>query len=338
MATGLSISALTRQSKPLTDIVGIEVGSGNPDGVPAVRLRKRNGRFELLAAGFLPLPGTLPLDLETAQNSTPVWLLPRPFQAPYAALALSSPLGFLRHAAETGEETPDKHATPFRTASRASTPESPALLTGLPEFQAAWAARLLPEGRRPTARSIQFSPAAALNALTTSPGFKTVSGTAIALFVFAEFTSITAFQEGQLMLYREHAAGYLHLRKVVSQHMGIDMALADSLLDDTLVDPTPIIEPVLRPLFRQVEISSDFLLRRRNCKADHFFLCGVPAGGRYWSSVFAQMMSHTLTPLPPLDGAEALPRSNFGAESLSPIRKQLLMTAYGAARAALEDA
>ena len=140
------------------------------------------------------------------------------------------------------------------------------------------------------------------------------------------------------MLYREHAAGYLHLRKVVSQQMGIDMALADSLLDDTLVDPTPIIEPVLRPLFRQVEISSDFLLRRRNCKADHFFLCGVPAGNRYWSSVFAQMMSHTLTPLPPLDGAEPPPPGHSGADPLTPAQKQLLMTAYGAARAALEDA
>ena len=328
---------LSSQHKPFADIVGLEVGAGLAEGVPAVRLRKRDGKIELLAADFLKLPGVLPETEQDAQNKPATWSLPSPFQAPHAALAVCSKQGFLRHVSDTGAEPPDKRLTSFRTTSRISASDLPPLEAGLPEFQAAWTARLLPEGRHPTACSIQISSAASLNGLVTAPVFAAADGTATVLFVFSGHTALAAFQNSRLVLYREHPVGYVHLRSAVSTQMGIDITLADSVLDDTLIDPAPIIEPVLRPLFRQVEISADYLSRRRNCKVDHFFICGLPSGTRYWSSVFSHMMNFPLTVCPVFDGIERPVRQKQHTAAISTANEQLLMAAYGAARAVLED-
>ncbi len=324
---------LTPQRRPVTDVVGLELGAGFAEGVPAVRLRKREGKTELVSVGFLRLPGTLPEAAGAAEGAPAAWQLPRPFQAPHAALAVTSKLAYLRNATGVGDEVPEKGQADFRTVSRSSAPDLPALAAGLPEFQAAWAARLLPEGRRPTACSLQVSAAAAMNCFTAGPAFSASAGTAVALFVFAEHTALTAFHDSRLVLYREHPVGYTHLRLAVSTQMRIEPALADAVLDDTLIDPTPMIEPVLRPLFRQVEISSDYLQRRRNCQSKNFFICGLPAGVNFWSSVFFSMMNLPLTSISPFDGIEKPARNHTDPGAAAPY----LMAAVGAARAVLED-
>jgi hypothetical protein len=327
---------LTPQRKPFTDIVGLELGAGLAQGVPAVRLRKRDNKTELVAAGFLTLPGSLPESADTGASEAVIWHLPGPFQAAHAALAVNSKHAFIRHSASAGDDLPEKKQIAYRQTSRVIAPDLPPLLAGLPEFQAAWAARLLPEGHRPTACSLQIAAAAAMSGLIAAPTFAAASGNAIALFVFAEYTALAAFQETKLVLYREHPVGARHLRDAIGAQMGIDVSLADSVLDDTLIDPTPIIEPVLRPLFRQVEISSDYLLRRRNCPVKHFFVCGLNAGARYWSAIFTRMMSQPLTPCQPFDGIEPAVTGTHVPKDLSTVAP-LLMAAAGAARAVLED-
>ena len=323
------------QNKPFTDVVGLEVGAGLAQGVPAVRVRKRDGKTELMAAGFLALPDTLPQTQDSA-GEAPVWSLPRAFQAQYAALALTSPLAFVRHAASPGEDEVESRQLAFRTVSRQLAPELPPLSVGIPKFQAAWAARLLPEGHPPTACSLQVSPAAAINTFIASPLFETLSGTAVVLFVFPGYTSLAAFHDSRLVLYREHPIGYGHLREAISSQMRIDPALADSVLEDTFIDPTPMIEPVLRTLFRQVEISYDYLARRRNCQTQHFFVCGLPSGAKYWISMFSRLLNLTLISFQPFDGIDKASRAPGVPEDLSAIAP-FLMTALGAARAVLED-
>ena len=323
------------QSKPFTDVVGLEIGASYTQGVPAVRLRKRNGKSELVAAGFLALPGELPQkpDLE---DEVPIWSLPRPFQAQYAALAVTSPLAFLRHAAGSIDDEEANKLLAYRTASRQFAPELPPLMAGIPKFQATWAARLLPEGHQPTACSLQVSPAAAINTFLASPLFDSVSGTAVMLFVFPAYTSLVAFSESRLVLYREHPVGYGHVREAVSSHMRIDPSLADSILEDTFIDPTPMVEPVLRTLFRQVEISCDYLTRRKNCQTQNIFVCGLPSGAKHWTSVFARMLKLTLVPFLPFEGLERASQSSGVPENFSTIAP-FLTTALGAARAVLED-
>ncbi|HNX36111.1 MAG TPA: hypothetical protein PKM57_15910 [Kiritimatiellia bacterium] len=323
--------------KPHTDIVGLELGCGLADGVPAVRLRKRDGVIELLAAGFLHLPGTLPDSPDFAPTpGTTVWTLPRPFQAPHAAIAVTSKLAFFRQSAGAAEEGQEKKQVAYRQAARVVVPDQPPFTAGLPEFQAAWAARLLPEGRPPTACSLQVSVAAAMSGFLPHPAFVEAGGNAVTLFVFANHTALAAFQDFRLVLYREHPIGADHLRNAISSQMHMEIGLADAVLEDTLIDPTPIIEPVLRPLFRQVEISADYLLRRRNCPVKHFFVCGLTAGSRYWSAIFAHMMSQPLTPCLPLDGIRVTAPASCLPKDLN-AAAPLLMTAIGAARAVLED-
>ena len=328
---------LAQQSKVHCDVVGLELGAGLAEGVPAVRLRKREDTIELLAAGFLDLPGTLPESPEVVQTPSSLsWSLPRAFQTAHAALTVTSKLAFLRHSTSPGEETLEKKQFSYRQVSRVVAPDQPPFVAGLPDFQAAWAARLLPEGHRPTTCSLQIAAASAISGFLANPAFQATGGNAVTLFVFSEYTALAAFQDFHLLLYREHSVGIANVRTAISTQMLIDVSLADAILEDTLIDPTPVIEPVLRPLFRQVEISSDYLLRRRNCPVTHFFICGLTAGSRYWSTIFAHMMSHPLTPCSPLDGIlnvappASLPKN---LEAAAP----LLMAAVGAARAVLED-
>ena len=76
--------------KPVADMVGIELGSGNRGGTPVVRIRRgAGGAFELAAAAMLPLDSTLPAVGAMASKSGG-WVLPKAFQAPSAAFAVTS--------------------------------------------------------------------------------------------------------------------------------------------------------------------------------------------------------------------------------------------------------
>jgi hypothetical protein len=328
---------LSPQGKPFNDVVGLELGAVHPEGVPAVRLRRREGLVELVSAGFLDLPGRLPDTPDVAPEVSPVWRLPTAFQAPHAAFAITSQQTYLRHASGPGEDAPkNKASIPYRTASRALEADVPPLEVGIPEYQAVWAAHLLPEGRTPTACSLQLSAAAAINVFMTSPLFETLSGTAVMLFVFESQTSLVAFHDKKLLLYREHPIGYGHVRTAITNQMRIETALADSVLQDTFIDPIPMIEPVLKTLFRQVEISSDYLLRRRSCQTQQFFVCGLPSGANYWSTVFTRMMKQPLTLFRPFERLEKAQRPLQVPENLT-AAEPFLMTALGAALAVVED-
>lgn len=323
------------QNKPFNDVIGIEVGAGLAQGVPAVRLRKKDGKTEIAAAGFLALPDTLPTRIED-DTPPPVWSLPKSFQAQYAALAVTSDLVLFRHAAGLDDETGDNKQLAYRTVSRMIAPDLPPLTVRMPEFQAKWAAKLLPEGRAPTACSLQASASAAINTFIMSSRFESLSGTAVILFVFPKYTSLAAFHDFRLVLYREHNIGYAHIRDAISSHMRIEQSLTDSILEDAFIDPTPMIEPVLRTLYRQVEISYDYLTRRRNCQTQDFLICGLPSGLKYWTSIFNRTMNLTLSPFQPFDDIGLAPRATVITEDLSTVAP-FLMTALGAALAVVED-
>ncbi|HRT28263.1 MAG TPA: hypothetical protein P5527_00580 [Kiritimatiellia bacterium] len=328
-------SSFSKPFKACSDVTGLELGAGLSEGVPAVRLRKSKGRVEVVAADFLDLPCVLPMSPEESEAQT--WRLPAPFRAPCAALAIRSPQASLCHSAGGhGEETADR-AVAYRSVSRQTAPEMPPLVASLPDFQAAWAVRLLPEGRRPTACSLQITAAAAMGGFAASSALARAGGYAVALFVFAESTSLAAFQEGRLVFYREHAVGMDHLRSAISSEVGIELELADSALENTLFDPVPIIEPVLRPLYRQVEISADYLLRRCKRQVEHFFVNGLTIGDELWGELFKRVMNRTMTFCSPFDGIGRAGQAVRLPEDVEK-RAPLLMTALGAARTVLEDA
>jgi len=339
MGINLSKLKIASKSAPVLDVVGMVLGAGLPQGVPAVRLARKDGVDDLVAGGFLDLSGELPATPEDAAAATPgSWQVPTAFRAPHAALAIHSGQAFLRHSAET-RENGENGDPQMRSVSRATAPDLPPLTAGLPEFQAAWAARLFPEGRRPTACSIQIASTAAMSGFSHNPAFKKAGGNAIVMMVFPSYTALAAFQDSMLVLYREHPVGFRHVREAVSAQMRVDEAMAESVLDDTLVDPIPMIEPVLRPLLRQIEISVDYLARRRDCPVENFFICGLPTGFRYWASLFNRMLGRTPTLCRPPESFSGSPSAVL--PDTHPLASdgtgQLFMAAIGAAFAVLDD-
>ena len=322
--------------KPVADMVGIELGSGNRGGTPVVRIRRgAGGAFELAAAAMLPLDSTLPA-VGAMASKCGGWVLPKAFQAPSAAFAVTSDDALLRQASGVDEAMADKEKARFRTQLHAEDGDSLPFVAAVPDAVASWAAHLLPEGRRPTAVSIQVADMARLNAFAVSPSFADTNGTALLLIAGASSTALAIFNEFAPVLYRKHSIGSRDVLEAVCRKMNLDEATARDILNDTLIDPTAVIEPVLGPLFRQAEMSADYAVRMKGCFIDRFFLCGLETGVRYWADVFKQRTGAEIVPCNP---AQEMART---AGAVLPADFENLAGAFvpaiGAAVAAMEGA
>jgi hypothetical protein len=370
--------ASSRKAASLSDVTGVLLESGDPRGCPAVRLQRRKDGLHLLSAGFVPSPvDALPTSWEESKSQTP-WSLPTAFQAPQAALAVLSPDLFIRQTnvdalAANGKaeaasepvkkklgvrrspvsEKKDKVApakssapAPFVPVSRdgnrfVTAPLAEAdfvLQTGLPEYQVLWLSRLLPEGHRPTACSVQTGPAAMLAALHEQPDFVAAGGTTAAVFVTRSSIYFAGYKKGKLLLFREcpDAAGYDVMRELVKSGLGVTDELVDSILEDTLIDPRPALEPLVKPVLQQLQLSLDYLAQRHDVHADKVFLMGLPAGAGYWNSFAQEMLGVSFVSPGVFEGLVLPKAADAMPADLTPAASQVFLIALGAARAALE--
>jgi hypothetical protein len=332
----LNIETIFKKRRAATtrDVVGLELGAGLPQGVPMVRLQTKRRKVELMAAGFVKLDDTLPVSPETASRLTGCWSLPKPFQAHKAAIAVTSPLTTLRQTSSSGAKEDAETLT--RKVSVTTDRQHPPLVSFMPDFLASWCATRFPEGRRPTARSIQTSTSSALNCFLTGPVSLSSNNPAIAIFCFGYHSSIAAFYEGRLLLYREHPVGYLTVQEAVCKKMGIDPEIADTMMNDHVVDISTVTEPILSTLCRQADISADYLSRRKNCVVNAFYVYGIPSGVKQWTTAFLSTVGKPLNHLHPFGGIACSHRHLSLPESFEK-DAPLFMSAIGAARALLED-
>ena len=209
--------------------------------------------------------------------------------------------------------------------------------SGLPEFQVLWLSHLLPEGRRPTAASIQTLPSALLASLCEQPAFNAAGGTAFAIFVMRASVYLAGYKDGQLMLFRScpGVAGWEMLREGVKLRLGLEEEMVDEILDDALIDPRSAMEPFVRPVLQQVEISLDYLQNRHNLRIDKIFIMGLPSGARYWSQMAEEALRMPLVAPSVFDGLVLPPKDRELAE-MTPSKSQAFLAALGAARAAME--
>lgn len=357
------------------DVVGVALGGHDSRGCPAVRLRRKRGSIQVMAVGFVKPPaGALPNSWEENKVSA-AWSLPVAFQAPYAALAISSKQMFVRqttldvinaapvaaagetqspgrkklgvHRASTEkkaeEDTRSKEdIKPFVPVSRdgmrfVTAPfaeETFVLQSGLPEFQVLWLSRLLPEGKRPTAGSIQTAPAAVLSSLFSQPAFVEADGTAAAMFVHQGMICFAGFRGGELVMYRECPGnvGSDVMRELVKSSLGVDENLVDSFLEDSLIDPTPALEPLMRPVLQQLRLSLDFLAQRHEVRPEKVFLMGLPSGATFWDMFAKETIGASFIFPSVFEGLDLM--KGCGAE-MKPAESQAFLAAYGAARAAM---
>ena len=208
---------------------------------------------------------------------------------------------------------------------------------GLPEYQLAWLSHLLPEGRRPTAASIQTLPSALLASLCEQPEFNAAGGTAFAIYVMRNAVYLAGYKDGRLILFRScpGVAGWEMLREGVKLRLGLDEEMVDDILDDALIDPRSAMEPFVRPVLQQLEISLDYLRSRHNLNIDKVFIMGMPSGARYWCQMSEEALHLPLIAPSVFDGL-TLPAKDAELAALTPSKSQAFLAALGAARAAME--
>ena len=336
-----------RVSAP-TDVVGIELGAGDSRGCPAVRLVRRKEKWTVRAIGFVPPPtGDLPTSWQ-GLDQQPAWTIPAPFTASAAALAVNSFDAVVRQTTleslpvEDGKApmpgVPVSHDG-IRFAIAPLDEASFVLESGLPEYQALWLSRLLPEGRRPTACSVQTVPTAMLAALATQPELQANDGNAAALLVTESSIYFVGFRNGALVLFREFpgVGGAAKIREALKAGFGMEDKMLDEVLNDTLIDSSPILVPIVNPIFRQLELSLDYLKSRLNLSVDKVLMMGLPCGANHWCRMAEDSLSLQLVAPDVFAGVELTVGFDPTSEAL--LKKSgVFMAAFGAARAAMEVA
>ena len=178
------------------------------------------------------------------------------------------------------------------------------LCASLPEFQTLWLSRLLPEGKRPTASSIQVSESALMASILLQPEFIAADGSALAIFARPDSTYLAGYKKGEPVLWRRcpGVGGTLAMRETVRATLGLDEELVDSVLNESLIDPRPALEPFVRPILGQLSLSLDYLAGKHGLKFDHAFLMGVGAGAAHWSAYAEESLHLKLLSPDPFEG------------------------------------
>jgi len=160
------------------------------------------------------------------------------------------------------------------------------LCATLPEFQSLWLSRLLPEGKRPTASSIQVAESALMASVFLQPEFRASNGNAFVIFARRDAFFFAGYKNGEPVLWLKcpSAGGTDAMRATVMKTLGVDESLVDSILNESLIDPRPAIEPFARPIFAQLELSLAYLATKHSLKLDKAFLMGMGPGASYLSA------------------------------------------------------
>jgi len=201
-----------------------------------------------------------------------------------------------------------------------------------------WLSRLLPEGHRPTACSVQVAPAALLASLLEQPDFVAAGGTAMAVFVTRTSIYFAAYRKGALLLFREcpGALGYEVMRELVKSGLSVTDDLVDSILENSLIDPRPALEPLVSPVLQQLQLSLDYLAQRYDVHVDRVFLMGLSAGAHYWSSFAEETIGVPFVSPGAFEGFGNLAKGVQLPSDMTPGSSQAFLAALGAARAAME--
>ncbi len=140
------------------------------------------------------------------------------------------------------------------------------------------------------------------------------------------------------MLFRScpGVAGWEMLREGVKLRLGLEDEMVDEILDDALIDPRSAMEPFVRPVLQQVEISLDYLQNRHNLRIGTVFIMGMPSGARYWSQMAEESLRMPLISPSVFEGL-SLPPKDHELAGLTPSKSQAFLAAFGAARAAMEE-
>lgn len=351
------------------DLTGLELFADACEGAPAVRIARKSDGWHLTAAGSVPLPeGELPSRWEDVSRQ-PVWKLPKAFQSPTAALAVNSTLSSFGQASAEAilrdmAQGLTREAIPARLSGGALQPKgtSPSsrkptlpppgvavsengrrfsvkpfaeegfhLAASLPEFQALWLSRLLPEGHRPTTSSIQVAESALMASPLLQPTFLEAKGSLLAIIVRRNAIFFAGYRNGEPVLWRRcpGVRGYEAMRDAVGKNLGVGDDLINDVLEDSLVDPRPALEPFLRPVLQQLDLARVYLAGKHHLNSGNVLLLGLPYGATHWKNMAEESLKIHVVPAKPFDGLSI-------GKGVDVSSGHLYLVALGAAIAAAE--
>ena len=205
------------------------------------------------------------------------------------------------------------------------------LSASLPEFQALWLGRLLPEGRRPTASSIQLAESALIASPFLQPAFVEAKGSALVILVRPDAIFFAGYRNGEPALWRRcpGVKGYDAMRDAVRRALGVDDELVNDVLEDSLVDPRPALEPFLQPVLQQLELARAYLAGKHRMDADRVLLLGLPYGAGHWRHLAEEALKVQLVACKTFEGFKT-------EKGVKVADDHLYLAALGAAIAASE--
>lgn len=209
--------------------------------------------------------------------------------------------------------------------------EGQLLEAAMPEFQVLWLARLLPEGHRPTASSIQPAEAALMASVLAQPALAANGGNAMVMFMLSDGVIFGGYKSGRPVLWRRCPirGGFVQMREAVKRGLGLDEAMVDSVLEDTLIDPRGALDPFLGPILNELDLSRAYLTGKLGMNIDRIMLVGLPAGGRHVSAFAHDAFRMDLFQPGIFDGLQLPAKGEIKADSA-------FLPALGAALAASE--
>lgn len=204
------------------------------------------------------------------------------------------------------------------------------LAASLPEYQALWLSRLLPEGHRPTAGSIQLAESALMASILLQPEFRAAGGNALAVIVRERAVYFAGYKAFAPVLWRRcpGISGEAAMREAVMRTLGVGEDLIDSVLDDSLVDPRSALEPLLQPVVEQLDLARAYLAGKHALACEQVFLCGLAHGADFWREMVGDALHLKLVPLAPFAGIDT--------GKTAPSAPHRYLGALGAAIAAME--
>ena len=111
------------------------------------------------------------------------------------------------------------------------------------------------------------------------------------------------------------APGRAGIYDAVRKGLGLDADMVESVLNDALIDPRPVLEPIVAPIVDELAVSRDYLADKLRIESPAAFVFGLPAGAGYFSSI-AEERAHMKLAAPEVfdgidgeapKGAEAVP-------------------------------
>ena len=205
------------------------------------------------------------------------------------------------------------------------------LAASLPEFQALWLGRLLPEGHRPTASSLQVAESALMASPLLQPAFTDAKGNLLVVFVRRDAIYFAGYRKGEPVLWRRcpGVKGYEAMRDAIGKTLGVEDDLINDILEDALVDPRPALEPFLHPVLQQLDLARAYLAGKHAMETNAALLLGLPHGAGHWCHAAEDSIKMKLMPAHPFDGLSL-------AKGVEDSEAHHYLVALGAAIAAAE--